>query len=167
VTGAKLPDSYLVMAGWLQAQLGLDGTRVGQILPPRTVPDPSDPSGQATLPAPWITGGGFLMLTSVSALAHPDELEIFQDVFQVDAYAAVAGSVKPPYGLASELAQRGYAATKQRSGCGVFPPLPAAYQRAQVRTVNGVTRPRRFPDADATGLARFQFELMINWTLFP
>lgn len=165
MTGTRLPDSYLVTAGWLQAQLGLDGTRVGQILPPRTVPDPSDPS--ATLPAPWVTAGGFLALTSVSALAHPDELEIYQDVFQVDVYAAAAGSAKPPYGLASELAERGYAATKQRSGCATFPPLPTAYRRAQVRTVNGVTRPRRFPDADATGLARFQFDLMINWTLFP
>jgi hypothetical protein len=159
MTGAELPDAYLVASAWFRQLLGLDGTQVGQILPPRKQPD-----GTAS---PWMTNGGFLELTSVSALAHPDELEIYQDVFQVDAYAARPDSVKPPYGVASQLCQRAYDATKQRSGCSVSPTLPSAYKRAHVRTVNGVTRPRRFPDADATGLARFQCEIMIDWTLFP
>lgn len=158
MTGTELPDAYLVAAAWFRQMLGLDSTQVGQILPPRGTP---------AVPAPWITAGGFLELTSVSALAHPDELEIYQDVFQVDAYAARPNSVKPPYGIASLLCERAYAATKARAGCSVFPTLPAAYVRAHVRTVNGITRPRRFPDADATGLARFQCEVMIDWTLFP
>lgn len=158
MTATEFPDSYLVLAAWFRQLLGLSSTQVGQILPPR---------GTQAAPAPWITGGGFLQLTSVSALAHPDELEIYQDVFQVDAYAAKPSSVKPPYGIASLLCERAYAATKQRAGCSLFPALPAAYVRAHVRTVNGITRPRRFPDADATGLARFQCEVMINWTLFP
>lgn len=163
MTGTELPDAYLVAAAWFRQMLGLDGTQVGQILPPRTV---KQPDGSVTV-NPWITAGGFLELTSVSALAHPDELEIYQDVFQLDAYAAHANSVKPPYGIASLLCERAYAATKARAGCSVFPTLPAAYVRAHVRTVNGITRPRRFPDADATGLARFQCEVMIDWTLFP
>jgi hypothetical protein len=159
MTGTELPDSYLVAAAWFRQLLGLDSSRVGQILPPRKLADGST--------APWVTDGGFLELTSVSALASADELELYQDVFQVDAYAAKADSVKPPYGVASLLCERAYAATKARAGCSLFPTLPAAYVRAHVRTVNGITRPRRFPDADATGLARFQCEVMIDWTLFP
>ncbi len=160
MSGTELPDGYLVAAAWFQAQLGLPGTQVGQILPPRTLADGRTAS-------PWITSGGFLQLTSVSALASADELEIYSDVFQLDAYAARPDSVKPPYGAASLLCQRAYAATKARAGCAVFPTLPAAYVRAHVRDVNGITRPRRFPGADATGLARFQCEVMINWTLYP
>jgi len=163
MTGTQLPDSYLVLSAWLRQLLGLDSSRVGQILPPRSV---LQPDGSVTV-NPWVTDGGFLELTSVSALAHPDELEIYQDVFQVDAYAAKADSVKPPYGVASLLCERAYAATKARVGCSISPTLPAAYVRAHVRTVNGITRPRRFPDSDATGLARFQCEVMIDWTLYP
>ncbi len=160
MSGTELPDAYLVAAGWLRQQLGLDGTQVGQILPPRTV-------GSPPMDAPWVSAGGFVQLTHTSALASADELELRQDVFAADCFACRPNSVKPAYGIASLLAERAYATTKQRPGCETFPPLPTQYVRAHVRTVNGITRPRRFPDAESTGLARFQFEFVINWTLYP
>lgn len=159
MSATLLPDAMLVSAAWLRQSLGLDHTRIGQSLPKRALANGAD--------APWVANGGFLMLTPIGGPGSADELEILQDVVQVDAYACVSKSNKPPMGVASQLAQQAYAATKARAGAGVFVLTGTNYVRAQVHSVNPMTRPRPIKEVDGTGLARFQFDIMVNWCTIP
>ena len=160
MTATLYPDSVLVACGWFRTMLGLDATRVGPVLPP-----PSEKVGGVITPKPWVTSGGFIQLTAITGVDSAEELEIYRDLVQVDCYAIAQNSAKPPIAVASDLAQRAHLATKRRSGCEMYPPLPPKYHTAYVRSVTTQSRPRPLREPDASGSSRFQFDVWVNWSI--
>lgn len=161
MTATLYPDATLVACSWFRQMLGLDATRVGPVLPP---PTERRPDG-STVTKPWVTAGGFIQLTAITGVDSAEELEVYRDLVQVDCYAIVPGSAKPPIAMASDLAQRAHLVTKRRDGCGVYPVLPPKYFTAHVRSVTTQSRPRPLREPAATGSSRFQFDVWLNWSI--
>lgn len=158
MTATLYPDSVLVACGWFRTMLGLTAAQVGPVLPP-----PSE--GNPPVAKPWVTNGGFIQLTAITGVDSAEELEVYRDLVQVDCYAIVPGSAKPPIAVASDLAQRAHLATKKRAGCQMYPPLPAKYHTAYVRSVTTQSRPRPLHEPGASGSSRFQFDVWVNWSI--
>jgi hypothetical protein len=127
------------------------------------LPEDADKDGT---PADWVTKRqGFATVAVLGGSPSPD-LPISHAVFQVDCWATVPGSNKPPWGVANRLAAQIVAACLDRVAMrrkltitvrGVLYP-PAAVQGATAMTV-----PRRMVD-DVGDYARYQFDLALSWT---
>jgi hypothetical protein len=125
---------------------------------------PDDANADGT-PADWVVAGqGYVTVAVVGG--NPDALlPVHRPVMQVDCWAVVPGSGKPPWGVANALAEAITLATWSRVAIprhltitvrGVLYP-PASVQGAEI-----VTAPRRILD-DAGDYARYSMDLRLQW----
>lgn len=150
-----LPNDELVAAAWIASIPGLTPAMVGTQLPPDVNPDGSVASWIAT---------GFVTVSVVGG--NPDPLlPVSRPVLQVDCWATVPGSNKPPWGKAAALASVIRNATWDR----IRTPRPLAaavngieYPLAVVQGAYLATAPRRLYD-DQGDYARYEFDLVLSW----
>lgn len=150
-----LPSDELVAVAWIASISGLSTAMVGTQLPPDVNADGSAAS--------WINTG-FITVSVVGG--NPDPLlPVNRPVLQVDCWATVPGSNKPPWNKAAAIASVIRYATWDR----IRGPRPLAV------TVNGVAYPlavvqgaylatafRRIYD-DQGDYARYQGDLALSW----
>lgn len=146
-----------VAVAWLASIPGLSTAMVGPVLPPDVDPDGSQ--------APWIQTG----YVSVAVVGgNPDPLlPVSRPVIQVDCWAAVPGSNKPPWNMALALSRVVLRATWSRTG--IPRPLTptvngVAYPTAVVQAATVVTSFRRLYD-DQADYARVQGDLQLSWVM--
>jgi hypothetical protein len=150
-----LPNDELVATAWIGSIPGLNPAMVGTQLPPDVDSDGST--------AAWIATG-FIKLAVVGGT--PDALlPVNRPVLQVDCWATVPGSNKPPWQKAAALASVIRYATWDR--IRIPRPLVAAvngvqYPLAVVQSAYLATAPRRLYD-DQGDYARYQFDLGLVW----
>jgi hypothetical protein len=148
-------NDELVAVAWLATVPGLSAAMVGTQLPP-------DVNADGT-PAPWL-GTGFVTVSVVGG--NPDDLlPINQPVIQVDCWATVPGSNKPPWWKAYALASAIKRATWNRYQI----PRPlltkaanVAYPTAVVQSAYITTAFRRVY-GDDSDYARLQGDLALTW----
>lgn len=149
------PTGKLVAIAWVQRIPGVPLGKVGGTLPPE---------------ASWRGRGsadGFVTVTIVGGSKHPTA-PIRMPVVQIDCYAAAAeqGSVRVPWGRASDLAEAIVAETDRYAEAGASGGvlvLPGkGYAPATVQTALALTEPREVP-GDVAGYARLQFDVQLTW----
>jgi hypothetical protein len=145
----------LVCAQWIATIPGFTPAMVGTTLPP-------DVNADGSL-APWVATG-FVTVAVVGG--NPDPLlPVNWPVLQVDCWATVPGSNKPPWHQAAALAGAIRRATWDRRA--VSRPLQitangVAYPAAAVRSAYLTTAPRRLYD-DQGDYAHYQADLSLSW----
>jgi hypothetical protein len=150
-----LPNDELVATAWIASIPSLSTAMVGTQLPPDV-----DPDGSA---APWIATG---YITVAVVGGSPDPLlPINRPVLQVDCWATVPGSNKPPWQKAAALASTIRYATWDR--IRIARPLVAAvngveYPLAVVQSAYLATAFRRLYD-DEGDYAHYQADLALSW----
>jgi hypothetical protein len=150
-----LATSELVVAAWIASIPGLSPQMVATTLPPDVTPEGK--------PAPWIQTG-FVTISVVGGSPDP-YLPVKKPVLQVDAWAAVPGSNKPPWGMANVLIETIRYATLQRTGFNRLLTLTAngfAYPSAVVDSAYFLTEPRR-DYADAADYAHYLCDMQVVW----
>jgi len=149
------PTDELVAVAWLATVPGLSLAMVGTALPPDVDPDGS--------PAAWLRTG---YVTVSVAGGNPDPLlPVQRPVMQVDCWAVVPGSNKPPWNMAAAIAQTIVRATWDRYR--IPRPLPISvggvtYPTAVVQGAYVATTFRRLYD-DQADYARLQGDLALSW----
>jgi hypothetical protein len=152
-------NDELVAVAWLGSIPGLSTQMVGTRLPADVVPD-----GQGgETPAPWLKTG-FLTVTVVGGTDDP-WLPVSKPVIQVDCWAAVPGSNKPPWWKAARLATAVKRATWDRDN--IARPLHISvkgvtYPTAVVQSAYMTASFRRLYD-DAGDYARYTGSLALTW----
>jgi hypothetical protein len=145
----------LVAAAWIGTVPGLSAAMVGTQLPPDV-----DSEGNV---AAWVTTG---FVTVAVAGGTPDALlPVNRPVIQVDCWATVPGSNKPPWFRAAAIAGAIRRATWDRYR--ISRPLAievngVSYPAAVVRSAYLATSFRRLYD-DAGDYARYQADLALDW----
>ena len=152
---ALIPHNELVARAWLVAAVdGLSASKVAT-----TLPDP-----------PW-TDNEFVQIMQVGGSPNA-ELPIFEPVISVNCFALVAGSAKPPWGQANQLAEKIRATCYNRRPAAAATTLDlatllgaafAGYGGALVRTVTPVSEPSRIP-SDPSQYAVYNLDLQFNWS---
>lgn len=145
----------LVCAQWIATITGFTPAMVGTTLPPDVNADGS--------PAPWVTTG-FVTVAVVGGGPDP-QLPVNRPVLQIDCWATVPGSNKPPWNQAAALAGAIRRATWDRRA--IARPLRitangVAYPTAAVQTAYLATAFRRLYD-DQGDYARYQADLFLSW----
>lgn len=149
------PSDEAVASAWIGSVLGLSMAMVDAQLPP-------DVNSDGTVAA-WI-GTGFVTVAVVGGT--PDALlPVNRPVIQVDCWATVPGSNKPPWPKAAALAAAIRRATWDRYR--IARPLAISvngvtYPKAVVQSAYLATSFRRVYD-DAGDYARFQADLALTW----
>lgn len=149
------PSDEMVTAAWIGSIPGLSPTMVGEQLPPDVNADGS--------PAPWVQTG-FVTVAVVGGT--PDAmLPVQRPVIQVDCWATVPGSNKPPWPDANIIATTIQRATWDRYR--ISRPLTiavngVAYPTAVVQSAYVATAFRRIYD-DQGDYARYQADLALEW----
>ncbi|MEV7770582.1 hypothetical protein [Kitasatospora sp. NPDC086791] len=145
----------LVCTQWIATIPGFTRTMVGTTLPP-------DVNADGT-PALWVATG---FVTVAVAGGGPDpELPVNWPVMQIDCWATVPGSNKPPWNQAAALAGAIRRATWDRRNISRPLQITAngiAYPAAAVRTAYMPTAFRRIYD-DQGDYARLQADLALSW----
>lgn len=148
-------NDELVAVKWLATVPGFTSAMVATTLPASV-----DPSGK---PAAWLATG---FVTVTVAGGNPDPLlPVNRPVMQVDCWATVPGSNKPPWGKAAALASAIRRATWSRTE--IPRPLALAangvtYPTAVVQSAWLATGFRRIYD-DQGDYARYQGDLVLEW----
>lgn len=148
-------NDELVAVAWLATVPGLSTGMVGTQLPP-------DVNANGT-PAPWIQTG-FVTVTVVGG-APNDLLPVSQPVIQVDCWATVPGSNKPPWWKAHAIAAAIRRATwdRYRIPRALAPTAGGlAYPTAVVQSAYITTSFRRVYGDDGD-YARLQGDLALTW----
>ena len=145
----------LVAAAWIGSIIGLTPAMVGAQLPP-------DVNTDGTV-ASWVSTG--FVTVAVVGGTPDDLLPVNRAVVQVDCWATVPGSNKPPWLKAGALAVAVRRATWDRYR--IPRPLPIAvngvtYPTAVVRSAYLATTFRRVYD-DQGDYARYQADLALSW----
>jgi hypothetical protein len=143
------PNTDLVTLAWLASIPGLSADMCAT-----TLPDPSVWSADGFV---VVTGGVGGTMLDVPAKAP---------VVQIDCYATVASSNKPPWGVAHRLAEHIRAETFQRDRAVRDLEIaagPVTYLPARVASVRLVTEPRRMY-GDPADWAHVGFDLQLLWT---
>ncbi len=152
-----VPTDELVAVAWIASIPGLDPQMVATQLPEDANPDGS--------PAEWVARGrGFVTVTVVGGSPAP-ELPLSRPVFQVDCWAVMPGSNKPPWGVANRLAEAVKQAAWDRRSVSrrlTITVRGVAYPPAVVLDAQVVTQPRRVWSDDAD-YARYQCDLALDW----
>lgn len=146
----KLPNTDLVSVGWLKLVDGLPAGRIATKLPK---------DDDAPLRAP-----GFVRLMGVGGTPGVDMPWRFPVVTAECWAAPQPGSIKLPWGVASNLAEIIMNATYERQYQQRRIDLTSvdpAYLPALVATVLALTEPRRIEDP--SGFARFDVDLLFHW----
>lgn len=153
-----VPTDELVAVAWIGS---IDG--IGDDIVATQLPEDANKDGT---PADWVVKRrGFATVAVVGGSPAPD-LPISHAVFQVDCWATLPGSNKPPWQVANRLAAQILAACLDRTA--MRRPLTLTvkgvpYPAAAVQAATALTVPRRMPD-DVGDYARYQFDLQLSWT---
>jgi hypothetical protein len=140
-----LPNSELVAVAWLQGIPYL-GSRVATSLP--------------TDNSTWSAAG---FVTAVAAGGNSNsELPWRMPAIGVTCWGAAPGSGKPPWNLASQLAEQIREAVLAHTTAPRRVTLPSGYENAFVRNVRLLTEPTRAP-GDVSSYARYTLDLAIWW----
>lgn len=106
---------------------------------------------------------GFVQVPMVVGGSPRIYIPVRNPVVQVDCYATTVGSSKPPWGMASRLAELIVAATYDQARMNTtLDTLPIEFDQVRVMSAYPLTEPRRIPGDDA-GFARYQFDLRLVW----
>ncbi len=151
----RFATDELVTVAWIGSIPGLSPQMVATQLPPDTEKDGS--------PAAWVKTG-FVTVSVVGG--NPDDmLPVDRPVMQIDTWATIPGSNKPPWERANRLAKAIQKATIDR----VSIPRPltivskgVVYPSAAVQGARALSTPRRVYD-DAGDYARYTFDLWLSW----
>lgn len=147
----------LVAVAWLASAPGLSPVMVGTTLPPDINPDGS--------PAPWLKTG-YITVSVVGG--NPDPLlPVSRPVIQVDCWATVPGSNKPPWNLAAALSRAVLRATwdRHRIPRALTPTAGGVtYPTAVVQSATIATTFRRMYDDDAD-YAHLSGDLHLSWVM--
>lgn len=147
----------LVAVAWIATIPGVGPGIVATTLPPDT-----DRDGK---PAEWVVrGDGFVTVTVVGGTPDP-MLPVHRPVFQVDTWAVLPGSGRPPWGIASNLAETIVQAAIDRTRPPRLLEITVKGKRYPDATVDAATvlqSPRRVPD-DPGDYARYMFDLQLQW----
>lgn len=121
-----------------------------------------DPTQIATsLPAAGWTG--FVTVLSLGGSPPDPGLPVSAPVVRLDCWAAAANSGQPPWGVASQLAERLYLATLMARQPGTLV-AKADFHPAMVRAVYPLSVPRRV-DGDPSGYARYTVDVQAHYSL--
>ncbi|MCW2898568.1 MAG: hypothetical protein JWO67_833 [Streptosporangiaceae bacterium] len=138
-------DTEMVAIAWLLGCTGISNGMAASTLPK------DNTSWSAT---------GFVTVSTLVGAPNP-YYPLRNPVLQVDCWATVPGSNKPPWGIANNLAETVVAATYGAAGRVVT--LPAAgYPPARVLSAWVVTEPRRVY-SDPADYARYMLHLGLTW----
>lgn len=148
-SGLLHPNSELVAVGWLQGIPYL-GSRVATSLPLDN--------------STW-SASGFVTAVAAGGPA-PMYVPMRQPVIGVTCWGAAPSSGKPPWNLASQLAEAIVDAVLDHQTVPRRVTLPAAYAPAFVRTAYVVTEPRRVP-GDVASYAQYTLDLALGWVEVP
>lgn len=149
------PTDEIVAAAWIGTIPGLSPAMVGEQLPP-------DVNADGTIAA-WLATG-YVTVAVAGGTPH-DLLPVKRPVIQVDCWATVPGSNKPPWSMAAAISSTILRATWDRYR---IPRLLApvingvAYPAAIVRSAYMATTFRRLYD-DQGDYARLQGDLALSW----
>lgn len=150
------PSDELAGVAYIANIPGFTAAMVGTVLPPD-----ADESGQ---PAPWLQTG---FVTVAVAGGNPDPLlPVRRPVLDVQCWASVPGSNRPPWNQAFALANAITKATWDRRGLGrlVLPAVNGVeYPAVSVQGARVVTSPRRLY-SDAADYAAVSIDLWLWWT---
>lgn len=145
------PDASLVADAWLKLVSSLPASCVG----------PTLPAARATPAPPWTTQG-FLQHTPVGG-ASDVHVPRRRSVMQVDAWAVLLDSRAVPWGRASKLIERVWAATYGvEANQERLLEVPAGYAPARLLTVRALGEPVKVPGDDA-GFAHFRMDVEFTW----
>jgi hypothetical protein len=89
-----------------------------------------------------------------------------EPIIGVTCWGAAPTSGKPPWNLASQLAEAIVAATLVHTTVPRRVSLPAAYAPAFVRSAYVITEPQRVP-GDVSSYARYTLDLALGWVEVP
>lgn len=139
-------NTDLVAQAWLAAVPGLSADMVGAVLPNV---------------AAWGAGRGFVTAVTVGGADNADDA-LNGPVVTLDIYSYLAGSARPPWNQANNIASAIWFAARNRDAPAMDLDLPHGYPRARVIGVWTVTSPRR-AYADAGDFAHFVMDLQFKW----
>jgi hypothetical protein len=148
-------DDELVAAAWIASIPGFTPAMAGPVLPPDIGPD-----GNA---APWVSTG-FVTVTTVGGSPDP-LLPRHEPVMQVECWATVLGSNRPPWQLVKALGMAITRATWDHSTLNrlVTPAVNGVtYPSASVQGARMLTTWRR-GYSDAADYARVTADLWLSW----
>ncbi|MCW2904452.1 MAG: hypothetical protein JWO67_6717 [Streptosporangiaceae bacterium] len=149
------PTSELVVVAWIASIEHFSSDMVATTLPPDTNKDGT--------PAAWVRTG-FVTAAAVGGTPN-DSLPVKRPVMQIDCWATVPGSNKPPWGEANALAEAiRYAALDPYNVARplTIGPAGTAYPQARVLSAVLQAEPRRIP-GDPGKAARYQFDMAFQW----
>ncbi len=139
------PNSELVAVAWLQGIPYL-GSRVATALP--------------TDNGTW-SASGFVTAVAAGGSA-PMYVPMRQPIIGVTCWGAAPTSGKPPWNLASQLAEAIVDATLDHVTVPRRVTLPTAYAPAFVRTAYVINEPKRVP-GDVASYAAYTLDLALGW----
>jgi hypothetical protein len=140
-----LPNNELVAVAWLQGIPYL-GSRVATSLP--------------TDNSTWSASG---FVTAVAAGGTPNsELPWRMPAIGVTCWGVAPTSGKPPWNLASQLAEQVREAVLDHTAAPRLVTLPTGYELAFVRTVQLLSEPTRVP-GDVASYARYTLDIGLWW----
>ena len=142
-----IPNAELVTKAWLLAAVPGLSSNVAT-----TLPD-----------FPW-PNNEFIHIVRVGGSPAID-LPQFQPVMSINCYAGKAGSTKPPWGQANELAMRVVMATYAAHYAGhasVSLAMPTGYSAARVQSVYPVSEVNKTP-SDPSQYALYTVDLQLVW----
>lgn len=149
-TGALHPNNELVAVAWLKAAAGYLGSRVATELP-------TDNSS-------WSASG----FTTISAVGGSPNIyvPIRKPVISVNCWGVTSNSGRPPWNLASQMAEQIREAVLAHRTVGRQVAMPTGYHNAYVHTVIPRTEPRRI-NADVASYAHYQQDIEFWWSEAP
>ncbi len=156
---APVPTDELVAVAWIGSIPGISPQMVATQLP-------EDANADGT-PADWVAARrGFITVTVVGGSPEPI-LPISKPVLQVDCWAVIPGSNKPPWGVANRLAEAIKHATWDRVTASrrlAITVKDVQYPPAVVLAARLATQPRRMW-SDEGDYARYQCDLALDWII--
>lgn len=150
-SGLLKPNTELVAVAWLKAAVAYLGSRVATELPKDT--------------STW-SASGFTTVAAAGGDA-PMYVPLRHSVVGVQTVAVAPSSGKPPWNMASQMAEQIVAATLAHKTVPRRVTMPSnLYAPAFVRSARCLTEPRRVP-GDAGDYARFTLDLLLDWVEVP
>lgn len=114
--------------------------------------------------ADWVTNGA---ITVAVVGGHPDsDLPVRNPLVQVDFWATMPKSNKPPWFKAAALAEAAWQGTRNRNRGARRIPIsagPVVYPAAIILTAFFLSEPRRFYD-DRADVARYTADIAMSWS---
>lgn len=139
-------NTDLVMQAWLAAVPGLSTDMVGATLP---------------IVSAWQDKQGFVTERALPGADNHD-YPLNGPVVTLDIYSYRAGSARPPWHQANNLASAIWFASRNRNAPAMDLTFPGGYPPARVTGIWGITSPRR-AYGDQGNFAHFVMDLQVKW----